>query len=142
VLGTEPAIRENYIRTGQVRLIFSPVLNHGDRSVQSHLAAECAAEQRQFWEFHDILYANQGALWGGDIQTTVKQLALQADLDIERFNTCFDEQRHLDLIRSQDEIRRQQGIRGQPVFDINGEYLYGAQPFEVFQAVIEAKLVQ
>jgi protein-disulfide isomerase len=142
VLGAEPAIRENYIKTGQVRLIFSPVLNHGDRSYQSHQAVECAAEQGQFWEFHDVLFENQGALWAGDIQATVKQLAAEAGLDTDSFNACMDEQRYLDLIFSQDEVRRQRGIRGQPVFDINGQFLIGAQPFDVFQSVIESQLGQ
>ena len=142
MLGAEPAIRESYIKTGQVRLIFNPVLNHGDRSHQTHQAAECAAEQGRFWEFHNVLYENQDSFWGGDIRATVKQLAAEYGLDTASFNACIDEQRYLDLIFSQDEIRQQRGIRGQPVFDINGEFLIGAQPFEVFQGVIEAQLAQ
>jgi protein-disulfide isomerase len=139
VLGTEPQLRESYIKAGQVRLIFNPVLNHFNLSEQSHLAAECAAEQGRFWEFHDLLFENQAALWG-DTQAVAKQLAPEAGLETEQFNACIDEQRYLDLIYSQDEIRKEQGIRGQPVFDINGEFLFGAQSFETFQAIIEAKL--
>ena len=142
MLGAEPLIRDNYIKTGQVRLVFNPVLNHGDRSHQTHQAAECAAEQSRFWEFHDVLFEHQDSFWAGDIRATVKQLAAEAGLDIAGFNTCLDEQRYLDLVFSQDEIRQQKGIRGQPVFDINGEFLVGAQPFEVFQSVIEAQLAQ
>jgi protein-disulfide isomerase len=141
VLGAEPVIRENYIKTGQVALIFAPVLNHGDRSYQSHQAAECAADQGRFWEFHDILFENQGVLWQGDIRVTVKQLAADAGLDAVDFNACIDEQRHLDLILAQDQIRLEAGIRGQPVFFIEGEYLVGAQPFEEFQRIIESKLI-
>jgi protein-disulfide isomerase len=142
VIGTEPAIRENYVKTGQVRLVFNPVLNHGDRSYQTHQAAECAAEQGRFWEFHDVLYENQDFFWSGDIQATVKQLAAEHGLDTAGFNACLDEQRYLELISSQDEIRQQRGIRGQPVFDINGEFLFGAQSFETFQSIIEAQLAQ
>jgi protein-disulfide isomerase len=142
VLGAEPAIRENYVKTDQVRLVFNPILNHGDRSYQTHQAAECAAEQGRFWEFHNVLYKNQDSFWGGDIRATVKQLAAEHGLDTASFNACVDEQRYLDLIFSQDEIRQQRGIWGQPVFDINGEFLIGAQPFEVFQGVIEAQLAQ
>ncbi len=142
MIGTEPAIRENYVKTGQVRLVFNPVLNHGDRSYQTHQAAECAAEQGRFWEFHDVLYENQDFFWSGDIRATVKQLAAEHGLDTAGFNACIDEQRYLELIFSQDEIRQQRGIRGQPVFDINGEFLIGAQPFETFQSVIEAQLAR
>ena len=140
MLGAEPTIRETYIKAGQVRLIFNPVLSHGDRSYQTHQAAECAAEQGRFWEFHDVLFENQDSFWAGDIQATVKELAAGAGLDSASFDTCLDEQRYWDLIVSQDEIRQEHGIRGQPVFDINGEFLFGAQSFEVFQGIIEAQL--
>lgn len=142
MLGTEPLIREKYIQTGQVRLVFAPVLNHADRSDQSHQAAECAAEQGRFWEFHDILFQNQDILWQSDIQATLKGLAAEAHLDTAAFNTCLDEQRHQALIRRQDAFRLEAGIRGQPVFHINGDFLVGSQPFEVFEAIIESKLRQ
>jgi protein-disulfide isomerase len=139
VLGTEPQLKETYIKTGQVRLIFNPVLSHGSYSEQAHLAAECAAEQGQFWEIHDLLFENQDALWG-DTRAVVEELAASLGLDIEQFNTCMDDQRYLDLIYSQDQLRQAAGIWGQPVFDIEGDRLFGAQPFEMFQEIIEAKL--
>ena len=89
-----------------------------------------------------MLFENQESLYYGDIQATVKQLAAEAGLDTTSFATCLDEQRYLDLIVSQDEVRQEHGIRGQPVFDINGEFFFGAQSFEVFQTVIEAQLGQ
>jgi protein-disulfide isomerase len=142
VLGTEPQLKESYVKTGQLKLVFNPVLSHADRSYQTHQAAECAGEQGRFWAFHDILFENQGLFWSGDIQATLKQLAAESGLDAGSFNACLDEQRYYDLIVSQDEIRRQRGIRGQPVFDINGEFLVGAQPFEAFAQIIEAQLGQ
>ena len=54
MLGTQPQIEERFIKTGHVQLIFNPVLNHGDRSDQAHQASECAAEQGQFWAFHNL----------------------------------------------------------------------------------------
>ena len=142
MLGTEPQLKATYIAAGQVRLIFNPVLSHGDRSYQTHQAAECAGEQGRFWDFHNVLFDNQDSFWGGDIRQTVKQLAAETGLNTESFNACLDEQRYLSLIESQDELRRQAGIRGQPVFDIHGEYLFGAQPFETFAQIIEAQLAQ
>ncbi len=142
MLGTEPQLKATYIAAGQVRLIFNPVLSHGDRSYQTHQAAECAGEQGRFWDFHNVLFENQDLFWGGDIRQTVKQLAAEIGLNTESFNACLDEQRYLGLIESQDELRRRAGIRGQPVFDIHGEYLFGAQSFETFAQIIEAQLAQ
>lgn len=139
MLGTELQLRESYIKTGQVRLVFNPVLSHGSYSEQSHLASECAAEQGQFWAMHDLLFENQDSLWG-DTRAVVEALAAQLGLESEQFKTCMDDQRYLDLLYGQDQIRQDQGIWGQPVFDINGDRLFGAQPVETFQATIEAKL--
>lgn len=121
-------------------IVFAPVLNHADRSDQTHQAAECAGEQGRFWEFHNLLFERQDSLWEGDIQALLKGLAAEANLDTARFNACLEEQRYFELIRSQDEFRQEAGIRGQPVFYINGDYLVGSQPFEVFEATIEGKL--
>ncbi len=134
-------LKETYIKTGQVRLIFNPVLSHFDLSEQSHLASECAAEQGRFWEMHDALFENQDALWS-DTAGVGKQLAADLGLDTVQFNTCMDEQRYMDLLYQQDEIRQEHGIRGQPVFDINGDLLFGAQSFETFQSIIEPKLAE
>jgi protein-disulfide isomerase len=140
VLGVEPLLREKYVKSGQMMIVFAPVLSHADRSDQTHQAAECAAEQDRFWEFHDLLFERQDDFWEGDIQVLLKGLAAEANLEVEKFNTCLDEQRYFERIRSQDEFRQEAGIRGQPVFYINGDYLVGSQSFEVFEATIENKL--
>lgn len=142
MLGTEPQLRETYVKDGTAKLIFAPVLNHRDRSYQSHQGAECAADQGQFWEFHKVLYENQDALWSGNIQTTIKQLAAEHGLDSEQFNACLDEQHHYDLIFEQDAIRKERGIVGQPVFDINGIVMFGPQPFELFEQAIQTALAE
>lgn len=140
MLSAEPQIKENYVKTGQVKLIFAPVLNHGDRSLQTHQAAECAADQGRFWDMHNLLFENQEILFGGDVQATVKQLAAQIGFDTAAFNSCLDEQRTLARVEAQDELRRQRGIRGQPVFNINDSYLIGAQPYDVYATVINESL--
>jgi protein-disulfide isomerase len=142
VVGTEPQIKENYVKNGQVLLIFAPVLNHADRSDQTHQASECAADQERFWEMHDLLFENHNRLWQGDIRATVKQIAAEAGLDTAAFNACIDSQQNLERIRAQDQFRRDLGIRGQPVFSINGNYLIGAQPYETYASLIDESLAQ
>ncbi len=135
-------IEETYVKAGLVSLAFNPVLNHGDRSLQSHQAAECAAQQGQFWPFRHFLFENQNALWQGDIRTTLKQLAADFGLEGGLFNACLDEQQTLNLVNQQDERRLDKGIYSQPSFEINGQILIGGQPFSQFQAVIEGQIAQ
>lgn len=140
MLSAEPQIKETYVKTGQVRLIFAPVLNHADYSLQTHQAAECAADQGRFWEMHNLLFENQDMFWGVGTIATLKQLAAEHGFDTADFNACMNEQRTLERVQAQDEIRRARGIRGQPVFNINDSYLIGAQPFDVYATVINESL--
>ena len=142
MLGTEPKIEEMYVKTGQVKLVFNPLIDLGEGSRQSHQAAACAGEQAQFWPMHDLLFENQSSLYSGDVREVSKELAAQLPLDQEQFNTCLDEQRTADLVQSQDEHRRELGIRTRPTFDVNGQLIVGAQSFETFQSVIEPLLNQ
>lgn len=135
-------MRESYVKSGEVRIIFNPVLNHGDRSYVSHQAAECAGEQGQFWAFREVLFENQNALWSGDIRATVKKLAADAGLDQALFDPCIDDARHYDTVEQQDALRRAEGIRSQPVFNINGQIYMGAAPYETVAGVLDAALAE
>ena len=141
MLGTEPEIKAKYVDSGQVKLVFNPILDYGENSLQAQQAAECAGEQGQFWPMHDILFASQNQLWG-DTKETAKDLATQLDIDHEQFNTCMDEQRYAELVQSQDQHRRDLGIRTRPTLDVNGQFIVGPQPFASFEAVIEPMLTQ
>lgn len=142
MLGTEPQIRENYVKTGQVKLIFHPILDLGSGSMLAGQAAECAGEQGQFWAMHDVLFKEQGKLYGSDVNDVIKELADQLPLDKAKFTACLDEQRYAQKIQQLDARRRELGIRTRPTIDVNGQLVIGAQPFGVFQQVIEPLLGQ
>ena len=63
MLGVEPNIRDEFIRTGKVKMVFNHILDFAF-SPRASQAAECAGDQGQFWEMHDKLFAAQGDLWG------------------------------------------------------------------------------
>ncbi len=141
MIGTEPELKHAYVDTGQVKLVFNPILDHGDTSLQTHQAAECAGEQGQFWPMHDLLFSFQSELWS-DTGAKVKELATRLEMDHEQFNTCMDEQRYAELVQSQDQRRLDLGIRTRPTLDVNGEFVIGPQPFERFKAIIDLLLAQ
>ncbi|MFH1972062.1 MAG: thioredoxin domain-containing protein [archaeon] len=99
-------------------------------------AAECAAEQDKFWEFHDLLFANQGAL---DI-TSLKGYAAELGLDTESFNECLDSGEMSAEVDADLEDGIAAGVRGTPAFFVNGQLISGAQPIENFKAVIDPLL--
>lgn len=127
--------------TGRAKLVFWPVLNHGNPSLYSTTTAECVAQQNTdaFWRIHEQLFANQQELWGADRDYYVNA-AVSVGVDQSLFEGCYDSGTGVAAVRGLDEIRRGRGIFTQPVFDVNGQILYGAQSFATFAEVIASQL--
>ena len=89
-------------------------------------ATECADEQDKFWEYHDLVFANQGAI---DVDS-LKGYAEQLDLDTANFNDCLDEGKQTSEVEKDSEDARASGVSGTPAFFINGQLVSGAIPFE------------
>ncbi len=100
------------------------------------LAAECAAEQGKFTEFHDKLFANQQALSNADL----KKYAGDLGLDTAKFNQCLDSSQYASKVDSDFSLGSQTGVSGTPTFFINGAKLVGAQPQASFEPIIDAEL--
>lgn len=139
MLGTEPQLIDEYVETGLIKIVFWPVLNHGNPSVYSTLAAECAGQQNPalFWTAHGALFERQDELWSADRDYYVA-LAESAGADRPTFEACYDSPAALAQVMALDELRQQRGIFGQPTFDVNGQVFAGLQSYEVFQAAITA----
>ena len=76
-----------------------------------------------------------------DTEQLVK-LAGMIDLDTTAFRECLDTGRYTDQISRESLTVQSLGVRGTPAFLVNGSFISGAQPFEVFQEVIEDQLQQ
>lgn len=111
-----------------------PVL--GPESTNAAIAAQCANDQEQFWAFHDLLFDNQQNL----NRTTYLDFAGQLNLDIDTFTGCLDNETYLEEVQQDAATAQQLGATGTPTFFINGRYVSGAQPFDVFAGIIEEEL--
>jgi protein-disulfide isomerase len=141
----EPEIIANYVDSGQVRLVFKPVLDHNPASQIATEAAYCAGEQNPalFWEMHDVLFSQQPEFWAApDKVAAATKYANELDLSPDTFTTCLTEHRYADQITAQDQARRAEGIRQRPSFRIigpgqpDGRLASGAQPFSNFEQLI------
>ena len=141
MLGTEPQIIQEYVETGLVKLVFWPVLNHGNPSVFSTLTAECVGQQNPdaFWTIHNYLFENQRELWGADRDYYINA-AIAAGADQATFEACYDGASGIDTVMALDAIRRERGVYSQPVFNINGVTYAGAASFDAFALVIDDNL--
>jgi protein-disulfide isomerase len=146
VLDTEPLLIKDYIKTGKVKFVYRSM--GGWLSEQSLLAAEasyCAGEQNKFWEYHDILFANQGASLE---MTNFMAWAEAVGLDTEAFRKCMDERRYQARADQDAQDGNALGVQGTPTFfltyTLDGvektRVIQGAQPFESFQQEIDGAL--
>jgi protein-disulfide isomerase len=132
---TFPQIKTDYIDTGKVKLVYRDFVVHST-SQKAQEAAECANEQGKFWEMHDLLYQNQGALETDDL----KGYASQLGLNTESFDSCLDSGKYESEVQKDTEDGRNYGVTGTPTFFINGKKFVGAQAYEKFKAEIEEAL--
>jgi protein-disulfide isomerase len=92
VKATEPIIKEEYIDTGKVVLVFKHLPNRGFDSMEASIAAQCANEQKKFWDFHKLLYENQKPIDSGWVnKENLKKFVTKIHgLDMDKFNVCLD----------------------------------------------------
>jgi protein-disulfide isomerase len=140
---TYQQILDNYVETGQARYLFRDFPVHGEPAMKIAEAAYCAGDQDKYWEYHDLLFENQTKLYEAeDLETVLKELALESNLDEDTFASCLAESQFAQVVQDNYELAQKVGVQGTPSFFINGTLLVGAQPFENFQAVIEEALSQ
>lgn len=136
---TLPKIEENYVKDGKVRLAYVhyPIL--GADSMTAAEGAECVAKLKQnaFWDYHILLYANQGIGYTKDNMAT---LAEEMGVNRAEFEACMDNFQDRPLIEDDIRLAQVMGVRGTPAFLVNGIPLAGAYPYEDFERVIEGVL--
>ncbi|OGO11202.1 MAG: hypothetical protein A2032_05120 [Chloroflexi bacterium RBG_19FT_COMBO_49_13] len=134
-------VEEEYIQKGKVRFGYLHFTILGPESVLAAQASECAADQSQFWAYHDLLFQNQtGKNKGGFSEVNLKLFASELGLDSSVFNECLDSNPYISIIQEQTGMASSLGFQGTPAFIINGKPLVGAQTFEQFQKYIEEAL--
>ena len=146
---TEPQIVQQYIDTGKINIVFKHFAWYGPDSISAAMASQCANDQGKFWQYHDILYQNQGEINSGwASKDNLKKFALQIGLDSEKFNSCLDSEKYKSLVQSDINLASSVGFQGTPGFIIeksdgtNQQQIAGAFPFATFQQTLDKEIAQ
>ena len=99
-------------------------------------AANCAAEQGAYWEYHDALYSGDYPL----NQPGFEAVARQLELDLPGLTECIKSGRQTSEVDGDFRYGASLGVTGTPSFFINGIPLIGAQPLLRFVEVINSEL--
>ncbi len=142
---TYPQIRANYVDAGQVRYVFMdfPLSSIHPQAQLTAEAARCAGDQGQFVTMHDLLFARQQE-WAGreDAAEVLAGYAGELGLDGTAFGDCLASGVHEAAVLADLAEGVRVGVDGTPAFFINGVFVSGAQPYEVFQELIERFLAE
>jgi protein-disulfide isomerase len=118
-LNAVPVIEEVRKKLGDgLRFVFrhfpqSSIHPHASAAAQ---AAEAAAEQGKFWEMHQALFHRQKELADVDLS----HLALTLGLEIYKFETSWNQEKHRLRIRADFESGLRSDVKGTPTLFMNG----------------------
>ena len=145
-LQTQPVLDETFVDTGQVMWVFKhlPLRGHPLSAVAA-AAAECAADQGEFWEMHDLLFETMDEWSAGDADANLVALAERLDLDTGVFAACLASREPLERVLL-DVYDGEGVVQSTPTFVVlyggSGTIVAGAYPAEQFVAALQEMLVE
>ena len=118
----------------EVKLIFKnfPLPMH-PQAKPAAKAALAAQKQGKFWEFYDILFANQGSL---SPEFYLKK-ATELGLNIDKFKADMASPEVAKQLETDIGDGKTLGVQGTPGFFVNGVAVRGAYPLEHFKMIID-----
>jgi len=138
---------DKYVQTGKVQFIFHLYSFIDDRSTTQESknatgAAYCAMDQGKFWEYHDMLFANQTGENVGDF--TDRRLAAFANklgLNMSQFNSCYNggKGKYTQQVLDEKAAAVSLGINSTPSFVVDGK-LVPLIKYNDLDAAIDAAL--
>jgi protein-disulfide isomerase len=140
---TKDQLIQEYVDAGKVNFIFRDFPLNGPDSVLAAQATYCANDQGKFWQYHDELYNN----WGGERTGWVNQMsldkfAIDIGLDLNEFDKCLADKKYESKVLDNQKYGEGIGVDSTPTFIIFTDKkitkIVGAQPFSVFQQVLDS----
>ena len=125
---------------GRVRLVYRhfPLTSIHPSAYKAAEASLCAGEQQRFWDYHDLLFAEQHEMSVPDLKDKARRLGLAG----AEFDDCLESGRHDAAVRKDLLAGSALGVSGTPAFFVNGRSLSGAVPFEHFAELIDDELAR
>ncbi|QIN78360.1 thioredoxin domain-containing protein [Rubrobacter marinus] len=138
-----PKVVQEYVRTSEVKLESRPMAFLGEDSLEAARAALAASEQDLYWQYHSLLFENQGAQNSGYVTGKfLDELAQQiSGLNTIAWKNGLDSDAagsELEKVRSEAEAS---GVNSTPTLVVSGpggeKKLVGAKTFEEISAAID-----
>jgi len=117
-----------------LRIVWKDMPNTSQHAeaLNAAIAARCAGDQNQFWQYHTLLMNNSNTL-GIDLYTTI---AAQLNLKASPFSSCITQQTPAPIIQQSYEEGLALGISATPTVFFNGTRYTGALDEGTLKAMI------
>jgi Na+/H+ antiporter NhaA len=137
----EPVVRELLAEFGaDLRYVFRhlPLEDVHEHARLAAEAAEAAGAQGRFWDMHDLLFTQQGALTIHDLLGYAGALGL----DVDRFRAELGKRKYALRVERDIDSADQSGVTGTPTFFANGLRYHGAFDIDSLKALVRTALAQ
>ncbi len=143
-LEAQPTIDETFVDQGDIMWVFKnlPLQSH-PQAPAAAVAAECAGDQGQFWEMHELLFETLDEWAISNPDPELLRLARSLPLNQSQFATCLGSRAPLERVLT-DLFEARNVIDQTPSFVMiyggQGRRLEGARSAEDFVAILETQL--
>jgi protein-disulfide isomerase len=128
--GAERQIVDDYVASGKARIVFHDFIvvdrnTGGQDSADAAQAARIAADQGKFWQFADLLWANQSPTEepGAFSWNRLLDMAQAAGLDADAFLADMQSGKHAAEVTAETAAGQAAGYNGAPTVVVNGQVL-------------------
>jgi|Deesub1362A_J573_1020465.scaffolds.fasta_scaffold04475_1 protein-disulfide isomerase len=136
-----PKIIEKY--GDDVRIVYRDFPIHGNKSIMTSSAANCAGEQGKYWEYHNMLFERQTEWIEENLTANNSPLYKYAEelgLNLDDFKTCLQSDKYVQEIQKDYLDGLNSGVTGTPTLFINGIKVVGFNPPEKYYEIIDQEL--
>ena len=132
---------DSYAGSGEVRFEYRYLPVGGQESKRAAQAAECAAEQGRFWDYHDVLFEN----WAGENSgaygdANLLRFASALGLETDSFDSCLGSGRSARAVEEDVRSAVTLGVRPVPTVLINNRRIEGLRSYVEYRSIIEDEL--
>lgn len=129
-----PSLVNDFVRPGTLRIEARDIdiLGTGspNESLELAVGAVCAAQQDRYWQFHDLVFWNQGRENKGDHDAGfIAGIATAAEVDVSAWSACIGGSDLRNAVTSATQSALDAGINQTPTLVVNGQVLVGVPDY-------------
>jgi protein-disulfide isomerase len=129
-----PSLVNDFVRPGTLRIEARDIdiLGTGspNESLELAVGAACAAQQDRYWQFHDLVFWNQGRENKGDHDAEfIASIATAAEVDVAAWSACIGGADLRAAVTAATQAARTAGVNQTPTLVVNGQVIVGVPDY-------------